>query len=90
MPDLAIEVVLTSGGVDKLAVYQRLGVREVWFWHQGHFEVYHLRDGVYEAIASSELLPRLDLTLLAYYVGQEEPLEALLAYREKIRASLAT
>lgn len=30
-PDLAIEVVLTSGGIDKLKIYQRLGVREVWF-----------------------------------------------------------
>lgn len=31
-PDLAIEVVVTSGGVDKLEIYKRLGVREVWFW----------------------------------------------------------
>jgi Uma2 family endonuclease len=34
-PDLAIEVVLSSGGVNKLAVYQGLGVREVWFWEEG-------------------------------------------------------
>ena len=34
-PDLAIEVVVTSGNVDKLAVYQRLGVREVWFLAAG-------------------------------------------------------
>ena len=29
LPDLAIEVVVTSGNVDKLIVYQRLGVQEV-------------------------------------------------------------
>ena len=28
-PDLAIEIVLTSGGLDKLEVYKRLGVQEV-------------------------------------------------------------
>ena len=34
LPDLAIEIVLTSGGVDKLKVYQKLGVKEVWFWQK--------------------------------------------------------
>ncbi|HEU4620176.1 MAG TPA: Uma2 family endonuclease [Gammaproteobacteria bacterium] len=29
-PDLAIEVVWTSGGIDKLEVYRKLGVRELW------------------------------------------------------------
>ncbi len=31
-PDLAIEVALTSGGLPKLPLYERLQVREVWFW----------------------------------------------------------
>jgi Uma2 family endonuclease len=31
-PDLVIEVIWTSGGIDKLAIYQRLGIDEVWFW----------------------------------------------------------
>lgn len=30
-PHLAIEVVWTSGGLDKLDVYRKLGVREVWY-----------------------------------------------------------
>lgn len=34
-PDLAIEVVWTSGGINKLDVYGALGVREVWFWRKG-------------------------------------------------------
>ncbi|MDY6782811.1 MAG: Uma2 family endonuclease [Cyanobacteriota bacterium] len=29
IPDLAIEIVLTSGGIDKLQLYQRLGVPEI-------------------------------------------------------------
>lgn len=29
-PDLVIEVIFTSGGVNKLEGYRRMGVREVW------------------------------------------------------------
>lgn len=34
-PDLAIEVIITSSGIDRLDLYQGLGVREVWFWQAG-------------------------------------------------------
>lgn len=85
---MAIEVVLSSGGVDKLAVYKKLGIREVWFWKNRRFEVYHLRGDEYEKIHQSELLPDLNLELLAYYVEQPDPLEAVLEFRERVRESL--
>ncbi len=88
IPDLAIEVVFTSGGVDKLAVYQRLGVPEVWFWQNHRFEVYHLRGDRYEAMPTSALLPSLDLNLLADYVEHPSPLDAVLEFREKLRQRL--
>ena len=31
IPDIALEIAITSGGIDKLSVYQGLGVTEVWF-----------------------------------------------------------
>ena len=34
-PDLAIEVVWTSGGLRKLDIYLALGLPEVWFWRRG-------------------------------------------------------
>src|SRR5438093_214635 len=37
--DLAIEVMWTSGGVNKLDVYRRPGVKEVWIWKAGAIEV---------------------------------------------------
>ena len=30
-PDLAIEVIVTSGSINRLELYRRLGVQEVWF-----------------------------------------------------------
>ncbi|MEM6520792.1 MAG: hypothetical protein AAF892_18895 [Cyanobacteria bacterium P01_D01_bin.71] len=38
-----IEVVVTSGGIDKLEGYRRLAVTEVWFWEDGVLKLYHLK-----------------------------------------------
>jgi Uma2 family endonuclease len=84
-PDLAIEVVVTSGGIDKLEVYKRLGVKEVWFFKNNEFEVYILRGESYEQVAQSELLPGLDLKILAQYAVASDPLDAAIAFREKVR-----
>jgi Uma2 family endonuclease len=66
IPDLAIEMVVTSGGVDKLARYRALGVAEVWFWQDGVLELYSLRPSAYERVERSQLegLQDLDLDLL--------------------------
>jgi Uma2 family endonuclease len=84
-PDLAIEVVFTSGGIDKLEVYRRLGVKEVWFWRNQQFEVYHLHGEQYNLRSTSVLLPDLDLAMLAEYAVQSDPLTALLTYRARLR-----
>ena len=64
-PDVAIEVVWTSGGLDKLTVYAGLGVREVWIWKDEALTFHALRHARYERIARSELLPSLDPELIA-------------------------
>ncbi|MBD2080668.1 Uma2 family endonuclease [Leptolyngbya sp. FACHB-17] len=66
IPDLSIEIVFTSGSVNKLARYRSLGVSEVWFWEDGSLKLYHLRDREYDQIARSELpgLENLDIELL--------------------------
>jgi Uma2 family endonuclease len=93
-PDLAIEIVLTSGIVNKLEIYRGLGVTEIWQWQDGRFVIHHLRLEGYEQIEQieqieqSELLPNLDVHLLANYVNPAEQFDAVMAYREMIRASL--
>jgi Uma2 family endonuclease len=88
-PDLAIEVVVTGGGIDKLEVYKRLGVKEVWFWHNQHFEVYYLHGAHYGLRSSSTLLPTLNLAVLAEYALRSDPLETLLQYRQRLQQDLA-
>jgi Uma2 family endonuclease len=63
-PDLAIEVNITSGSIDKLEKYKRFNITEVWFWENNQLSLYHLKNGNYEQINHSQLLPDLDIDLL--------------------------
>lgn len=85
-PDIAIEVVLSSGLVNKLDIYQGLGVTEVWQWQNGQFQIYHLRSTGYEVIASSELLPNLDFSLLTRYVKPADQFDAVMEFRDRLRS----
>lgn len=84
VPDLCIEVVITSGSPIKLQKYRLMGVPEVWFWEDGTLQLYRLREQGYERIASSELLPELDLSLLKRCILFASPLEALKEFRKGI------
>jgi Uma2 family endonuclease len=83
-PDLAIEVVWTSGGVDKLEIYRRLGIGEVWFWKNDRIQVYLLVEGNFEAADRSRTLPELDLDLLASFLDRPSVLQAVRAFREAL------
>jgi Uma2 family endonuclease len=83
-PDLAIEVVWTSGGIDKLDVYRKLAVREIWIWKSGAFSAYALRGERYEAIEHSEALPGIDLTELARFVEITPMTRAVREYRAEL------
>ena len=84
IPDLAIEVVYTSGGVNTLEIYQRLGVSEVWIWQNEQFIVYCLKNDGYQKQSSSQLFPELDLNLLTQHVVISDPLDAITQWREAI------
>jgi Uma2 family endonuclease len=84
-PDLAIEVVWTSGGIDKLEIYRRLGVGEVWVWRDSRLEVHVLRNERYQREDRSRLFPDLDVALLASFLDRPTALQAVKAFRETIR-----
>jgi Uma2 family endonuclease len=72
-PDVAIEVIWTSGGIDKLEVYRKLGVREVWFYERGSLRFFALRGDSYAEIPRSELLPQLPVELVLECMRDPEP-----------------
>ncbi len=84
-PDLAIEVGVTPGGIDRLAIYQGLEVPEVWFFENGKFRVYGLGPEGYRTPSRSEVLPDLDLERLAHHVLQPDQHDAVVAWQEELR-----
>lgn len=80
-PDLAIEVVWTHGGLDKLEIYRLLGVREVWIWQDGVITPWVLQGERFVAATDSEVLPGIDIPMLATFVDQRPTSAAVRAYR---------
>ena len=85
VPDFALEVVLTSGGLEKLPIYAGLGVPEVWFWEDEAFHVHALREGGYEKIPGSAILPGLDLAVVARFARTRDQHQAAKAFRDWLR-----
>jgi Uma2 family endonuclease len=85
-PELAIEVVWTSGGLNKLEIYRRLGVREIWYWRRGKIQVHLLRGELYELASASEALPGIDLEQLASFLDRPTTSQAIRDYRDALRA----
>jgi Uma2 family endonuclease len=63
-PDLVIEVNWTRGGVDKLEIFRRLKIAEVWFWEDDKITVHVLGPIGYEVRDRSVFVPQLDLEVL--------------------------
>ncbi|UBF23695.1 Uma2 family endonuclease [Kovacikia minuta CCNUW1] len=85
VPDLCIEIVVSSGSPTKLQKYQLMGVPEVWFWEDGVFELYCLRQSGYEKVSRSECLPDLDLELLNRCLMMASPVEANTMFRAALQ-----
>lgn len=84
-PQITIEVVWTRGGIDKLEVWRKLGVREVWIWEAGALTFHTLRGEQYEPIDRSELLSALDPVLLVDRMSAPSQTEAVRQLREALR-----
>jgi len=85
VPDLAIEVIWTSGGLDKLEIYRRLGVREVWVWKSGEITCFARRGERFERMPRSELLPQIDLELVRSLLDAPSQSAALRELRARLR-----
>jgi Uma2 family endonuclease len=78
--DIAIEVVLTSGGIDKLECYKRFSIPEVWFWQEGSLRLYALNEGSYRQIFVSQFLPNLDLGKLVAAANLPDQYDSVTQY----------
>lgn len=86
-PDLAIEVNWSRRGLNKLEVWRRLTVREVWMFEDERLRVFVLRPAgdAYDQQERSALLPTLDLALLSQFVAIRSQLLAVKSFRAALR-----
>lgn len=84
-PDLVIEVIWTSGGIDKRRIYAGLGVRELWEWRAGKITVLALHDGAYVERDRSDLLPDLDIEQLAHLADTDDQTASVRSFRQALR-----
>lgn len=79
---------MTGDWYDPVAMYRRLGIREVWFFIDVRIYVYGLVRGRYRLRSRSKFLETIDLGDLAGIVTSTDPerqTEAVRAYRKRLR-----
>ncbi len=90
LPDLAIEVNLSSGGINKLAVYQGLAVPEVIIWQEQQLTLFDLRGDTVQPSDRSQFLPDLDLDLLAQFIRPHDQPQAVKDFLQAVQGELGS
>jgi Uma2 family endonuclease len=84
VPDLVIEVVVSSDALSKLPLYREKGVREVWVWQDDGLRIHCLEGGAYSVRPHSALLPGLDVRRLMQFVAMPDQYDAVRAFRKAL------
>lgn len=84
-PDLSLEIDLTSKSLNRLPIYARLGVPELWCYDDEQITIYHLRQGAYVEAANSLVFPQLPIRELPQLI-EEYRQQGRRALRQAIRA----
>jgi Uma2 family endonuclease len=85
VPDIVIEIIVTSGTINRRELFKPMNVPEIWFWKSNQLRVFHLKEGEYEEVARSTFFPDLDLALLLRYVGYPDQYDAVQEFEAVIR-----
>jgi Uma2 family endonuclease len=69
MPDVAVEIDITTESLDKLPIYAALKVNEVWIYNGKKLSFYELEDGKYREISHSRAMPLISSDNLAEFLN---------------------
>lgn len=76
-PDIVIEIIVTSGTINRRELYVPKKVPEVWFWKSNQLTIFHLHNQDYQQAKTSQFFPDLDLDLLLRYMGHPDQYDAV-------------
>jgi Uma2 family endonuclease len=84
-PDLVIEIEVTQPSLDKLPLFARMGVPEVWRWDGVRVTILTLEHDAYRASLASVALPPLTSDVLTRFLVQSRSLR-MIAWIRSVRA----
>ncbi|MEH1868848.1 MAG: Uma2 family endonuclease [Nostoc sp.] len=86
VPDIVIEIIVTSGSINRKELYKPKKVPEVWFWKSNSIEIFRLSEqGEYEQVNRSGFFPDLDPALLLNYIAMPDQYDAVVEFEQVIR-----
>jgi Uma2 family endonuclease len=85
VPDIVIEIIVTSGTINRRELFKPMKVPEIWFWKSNQLRVFQLKEGEYEEVFRSSFFPDLDLALLLRYIGYPDQYDAVQEFQAVIR-----
>ncbi|MBW4479720.1 MAG: Uma2 family endonuclease [Tolypothrix brevis GSE-NOS-MK-07-07A] len=85
-PDIVIEIIVTSGTINRKELYKPKKVPEVWFWKKNEIKIFRLTEqGEYEEVNRSGFFPDLDPNLLLQYIAMPDQYDAVQEFERVIR-----
>jgi Uma2 family endonuclease len=90
VPDIVIEIIVTSGTLDRKELYKPKLIPEVWFWKSDLMRIFRLNAaGEYEEVNCSGFFPDLEKALLLRYIGHPDQYNAVNEFVQAIRKGLS-
>jgi Uma2 family endonuclease len=86
-PDLVIEVIITSGSINRKALYLPLKIPEVWFWQAGKIRIFQLQENQYQETEASQFFPELNIALLLRYIEHPDQYDAVQDFLTEVKSS---
>ncbi|MEH2162842.1 MAG: Uma2 family endonuclease [Nostoc sp.] len=86
VPDIVIEIIVTSGTINRKELYKPKKVPEVWFWKSNSIKIFRLNEqGEYEQVDRSGFFADLDPALLLNYIAMPDQYHAVVEFEQVIR-----
>jgi len=85
VPDIVIEIIITSGTINRRELFKPKKVPEIWFWKSNQLRVFHWKEGEYEEVSWSTFFPNLDLALLLRYIEHPDQYDAVQEFEAVIQ-----
>lgn len=90
VPDIVIEIIVTSGTIDRKELYKPKKIPEIWFWKSNSIKIFRLSEnGEYEEAERSGFFPNLDPALLLRYIAMPDQYDAVVEFQQIIRNQLS-